>query len=342
VDCRIETVGHAGVITLDKPATLNALTHDMIRTIAGALDDFEADRGIFHVIIRSTSPKAFSAGGDIRAIIGQIKEQRFGEVEQFYRDEYSLNRRIKRFSKPYIALIDGIVMGGGVGVSFHGSHRVISERITFAMPEVGIGLFPDVGATYFLPRVPAFAGLHLALTGARIGLDDAIDLGLGTHHVKSSDHAALVEALCASPDTDTVIARFAAPAGGGPMLRQAADLTRIYATGTLQDILQRVRTDTCAIAEAARAVLTLRSPTSVAIAARQMRDGAGLSFEACMRLEFRVVSRVIRQPDFPEGVRAVIFDRDNTPRWTPATFEALDMAAIDQMFAPLATGELEF
>ncbi len=191
----VERRGHAGLITLDRPKTLNALDHGMITAIDAALSGFEADPAVRHVVIRSTSPKAFSAGGDIRTIVEDIRAGRFDEVERFYWDEYRLNSRIKHYPKPYVALVGGIMMGGGVGVSIHGSHRVASEGLVFAMPEVGIGLFPDVGGTWFLPRMPGRFGTYLALTGERIRAADALHVGVATHHVPAAAIDDLVAAL---------------------------------------------------------------------------------------------------------------------------------------------------
>ena len=338
----VEARGHAGVITLDRPKALNALTHDMIRAIDAALDRFEADPAIAHVVIRSASPKAFSAGGDIRALVDWIRAGDFATIDRFYRDEYRLNQRIKRCPKPYVALIDGIVMGGGVGVSFHGARRIASEKLVFAMPEVGIGFFPDVGATFFLPRLPARAGLHLALTGARVGLADAIDLGLATDHVPSAAHEALLLDLADSRETDAIIARHAIPAGTGPLLAGRATLERLYGHPTLAGALAAIADDSSDLAAEIRAILPARSPTSIAIAWRQMIEGLSLDFEGCMRLEYRIVTRLVRGPDFPEGVRALILDKDNLPRWSPARIEDVDLAVVDAHVAPLPGGDLEF
>lgn len=344
-DIHLEIIGRAGVITLDRPRQLNALTHGMIRVMAPQLRAWAADPAVSHVIIRQTGEKAFCAGGDVRMLVEDIKAQRFDEVDTFYRDEYRLNRLIKRFPKPFVALIDGIVMGGGVGISIHGSHRVATERFLFAMPEVGIGLFPDVGATYFLPRLPGKTGLFLALTGERIGMADGLWTGLATHYVPSADLAALFDALTVAIDVGATLRLFAKPAPASPLAKRAPALDTLLVGDTLDDLLERLHRAADAGDETARgllATLATRSPTSVAIAFEQMRRGPRLDFEGCMVLEYRIVTRVVRGHDFPEGVRAVIFDKDNKPMWRPATLADIDGDAIDAHFDPASGGDLTF
>jgi enoyl-CoA hydratase len=343
-DVLLERIGRAGVITLNRPKVLNALTHDMVRAIAVQLTAWAADPSVAHVVIRAVGERAFCAGGDIRRLAEQIGAGAFADIAEFYRDEYRLNRQIKRFPKPYVALVDGIVMGGGVGVSVHGSHRVGSEKLTFAMPEVGIGFFPDVGGTFFLPRLPGKVGLWLALTGEHLKIGDAAWAGIVTHHVLSADFDALFKALTVAIDVDATLRLFARPAGTPPLAKSHASLDRLLSADTLDDALARIESAAAegdAVANALGCVLATRSPTSVAIAFEQMRRGARLDFESCMRLEFRIVNHIVRGHDFPEGVRAVIIDKDNAPKWIPATFDELDPAAIAAHFEPSTAGELE-
>lgn len=261
---------------------------------------------------------------------------------RFYAEEYALNTCIKRFPKPYVALIDGIVMGGGVGVSVHGSHRVAGSNIVFAMPETGIGLFPDVGGTYFLPRLPGETGTYLALTGARIGQADALALGLATHAVDSRRFAQLEEVLCQRGALDATLANFSAPPPAGKLapLREAID--RCFAADSVEEIIARLVDDAeQPFGRDTARLLETKSPTSLKIALRQMRLGRGLSFEDCMRLEYRVVERVLRKTDFFEGVRALIVDKDNSPKWNPARLEDVGESDIDAYFAPLGENELD-
>jgi enoyl-CoA hydratase len=341
----IDRIGQAGVITLNRPKALNALTHNMILAIDAALIAWETDPGVTRVIIRQTSDRAFCAGGDIRAITGEIAAGRFADVERFYQHEYRLNRRIARYAKPYIALIDGIVMGGGVGVSFHGSHRVVSEKLLFAMPEVGIGLFPDVGATYLLPRLPGRTGVHLGLTGARIGAADAVWAGLATAYVQSTVFPALFEALVAGDDVSATINAHAGDAGPSALAADAAARDALYGALDLAALLARIEARAAAgdmLASGLRDTLAGRSPTSVAIAFEQMRRGAMLDIEGALTLEYRIVTRVIRGRDFPEGVRAVILDKDNTPIWRPNRMDDLDPVALAAHFTPPPGGDLTF
>lgn len=328
----------AGLITLNRPKALNALTLSMVREMHPQLAEWARDPDIAHVVVRAAGEKAFCAGGDIRQLHdwGRARDPRFLD---FYREEYRLNTFIKRYPKPYVALIDGIVMGGGVGVSVHGSHVVAGDKIMFAMPETGIGLFPDVGGTFFLPRLPGSVGTWLALTGARLKQADAAWCGLATHAVPSARFGELAEALCAGDDATDVLERFAEPPGEPatlPALMPVID--RCLSAATVIEVLERLDAQTGADAEwAANQAATIRSksPTSLAVAMRQMREGAMLDFEDCMRMEWRIVNRVVEGHEFFEGVRAVIIDKDNHPNWLPASLEELSEAEIDAYFAPL-------
>src|SRR6188474_822382 len=207
-----ERRGAAGVITLNRPKALNAVTHAMVRALRAELDRWANDPAITRVVIMAAGERAFSAGGDIRALYDLGKAGRIDDVLQFWRDEYPLNLVIKNYRKPYVSLIDGICMGGGVGVSVHGSHRIAGDRYLFAMPEVGIGFFPDVGATWFLPRLPGQIGAYCALTGDRLGAADAVAATIATHRVASAQFADLAEALCGAAPVDATVAAFAEPA----------------------------------------------------------------------------------------------------------------------------------
>jgi enoyl-CoA hydratase len=333
---RLGVVGH---ILLNRPRALNALTHGMVRAIHAALDDWAVDGSVRTVVIEGAGGKAFCAGGDIRVLHDHGKAGRHGEALAFWRDEYELNVRIRRYPKPYVALVDGIVMGGGVGVSLHGSHLVAGERFVFAMPEVGIGFFPDVGATYELPRLPSLAGRYIALTGARIGAVDAAALGLATAAVESSGFDGIRDALADGGEPSAVISA-AAPAAGPARLGEAerAVVARCFAADSVTGILAAL--DAAAVAGSAFAAETAatmrgKSPLSLAIALEQMKRGAGLSFEEAMRLEFRIVSQMMRNADFFEGVRAAVIDKDQSPRWAPGDMAAVKPAMVETFFLPL-------
>src|SRR6188768_2813770 len=223
-----ERRGAAGVITLNRPKALNAVTHGMVLALRTQLDRWADDAAITRVVITAAGDRAFSAGGDIRALYDLGKAGRHDEALQFWRDEYPLNLAIKNYRKPYVALIDGIAMGGGVGVSVHGSHRIAGDRFSFAMPEVGIGFFPDVGATWFLPRMPGELGAYCALTGERFNAADAIGGGVATHRVPTARFPALLEGLYGTTSVDAVLSAFSEPAGEGPVMARRAVIDRLF------------------------------------------------------------------------------------------------------------------
>src|ERR1043166_9711931 len=229
--------GAAGIVTLNRPKALNAVTHEMVRALHHQLDAWANDDAVTRVVVTAAGERAFSAGGDIRALYDLGRAGRQEEALGFFREEYTLNTTIKRYRKPYIALIDGIVMGGGFGVSVHGSHRVAGDRFAFAMPEVGIGFFPDVGGTWVLPRMPHQTGTWVALTGDRLKTADAVATGIATHHVRSDRFADLTDALCGNVSVDATLAAFAEPAGEGPIGAKREAIGRLFAGNSVEDIL---------------------------------------------------------------------------------------------------------
>lgn len=333
-----EKRGRAGIITLNRPKALNALNSNMVSLMHPQMVNWADDDSVELVIIRATGEKAFCAGGDIRQLHdwGKAKDP---AMRIFYREEYILNTYIKQYPKPFVALVDGIVMGGGVGVSAHGSHRVAGERLMFAMPETGIGFFPDVGGTYFLPRMPGKVGTWLALTASRLGQADALWTGFATHAVASDAIESALEALCADGNPDETLKRFAITPDTGPVPALQGVIDRCFAGNTVETILAALDAETGEHAEwAQKQAKTLRSksPTSLKIALRQMQEGSKADFEECMRIEYRVVTRIANGVDFYEGVRAVIIDKDQMPKWQPAKLEAVSDADVDAYFAPLA------
>jgi enoyl-CoA hydratase len=336
-----EREGAAGLVTLNRPKALNAVTHNMVRLLSAQLAAWAIDDAVTRVIVRAAGEKAFSAGGDLRALYDAALAGRQKDSLDFWRDEYALNTAIKNYRKPYIALIDGIVMGGGVGVSVHGSHRVAGDKFTFAMPEVGIGFFPDVGATWFLPRMPGELGAWCALTGDRLKASDAVSSCIATHRVVSSRFAELTDALCGNVSVDATLAAFSEPKGEGAVPRAAID--NLFAGDSVEAVLDRLDCAEGADAEFAKKTATnirTKSPLSLRIALAQVRRGKHWSFDECMRMEFRIVSRIVYGHDFYEGVRAVIVDKDNAPHWKPAALADVDGAQVERHFAPLPAGEL--
>jgi enoyl-CoA hydratase len=339
----VEKRGCGGFLVLNRPKALNALNLNMVRLISEALDEWERDEAVTRVVITGAGGRAFCAGGDIRLLYEQGKAGDHAAQLSFWREEYQLNRRIKRYSKPYVALADGIVMGGGVGLSAHGARLVAGESFAFAMPEVGIGFFPDVGASYFLPRLPHHAGFYLALTGARIGAGDALALGLAHAVVAAARIGALATALESPEPIDTIIAQFALPTPAAPLLEHAALIEACFDRPSLREViaaLEAAANGGSSFAKTALDAMLTKSATSEAIALRQAQTGGALSFEQVMAMEFRIVSRICRGHDFYEGVRAVIVDKDNKPKWRPATPEGVSSADVDAYFAPLDENEL--
>ena len=342
-DIIVDRRGSAGLLTLNRPAALNAVNLAMVRALRDALEGWRHDPGVTRVVVTAAGGRAFSAGGDLRAIWEAGRDGRHEESLGFWREEYALNAVIRDYPKPYVALIDGIVMGGGVGVSVHGSHRVAGDRFDFAMPEVGIGFFPDVGATWFLPRLAGAAGTFCALTGARLKADDALATGIATHRVGSARLAELAEALCRTDPVDAVLAAFAAPAGGGgTVTAHRGAIDRIFARDSVEDVLAGLDAAAAGTGEdaewaaATAATVRAKAPFSLKIALAQMRFGRAAPFADCMRAEFRIVSRVVHGHDFYEGIRAVIIDKDNRPRWRPADLAEVTDDAVAAHFGAIA------
>jgi enoyl-CoA hydratase len=336
-----EQRGAAGIITLYRPRALNAITHGMVRALTVKLVEWAKDQTVTRIVIWAGPDRNFSAGGDIRALYQLGREGRLYQALQFWRDEYMLNTLIKRYPKPYIALIDGIVMGGGVGLSIHGAYRVGGDRFQFAMPEVSIGFFPDVGATWFLPRLPGEIGTYLALSGERIKHGDAMPAGILTHYVPSSRFSALVDDLTEEAPVDVRLNAFAERLGPGPLAPYRSTIERLFSGNRVESVLEALNEEAISgshaagWAGAAAAVIRGKSPTSLKIAMAQLRRGRNWSFTDCMKTEFRIVSRIVGDHDFYEGVRAAIIDKDNTPAWDPATLAEVSDADVERHFAPL-------
>lgn len=341
-DVLFELRGHAGVITLNRPKALNALNHDMVIAMARQLSVWEIDDRVRHVVIKGAGEKAFCAGGDIRNLYDARQEGVTEGVSDFFMDEYRLNARIKAYPKPYVALIDGIVMGGGVGVSVHGSHRVGTGNMMFSMPEVGIGFFPDVGGTFFLPRMPKSTGIYCALSAGRLKQADALATGVLTHAIDGERLAELEAALATETDVDALLARFSINPGASDLLARADHVDRIFGAGSVAEILARLDGEADEWSAKVAGIIRSKSPTSVLIAFEQMRRGAELDFNGCMHLEFRIVNEILRQHDFYEGVRAVIVDKDQAPKWSPSSLEEVDSAALAAYFEEPVCGDLTF
>ncbi len=337
-DILLSREGVLGHITLNRPKALNALTHEMCASILGQLREWARDPEVNTVLIDAVPGRAFCAGGDLRAIYESGRKHN-GTAPAFFATEYRLNAAVKHFPKPYVALINGIAMGGGVGVSVHGSHRVASENALFAMPETGIGLFPDVGGSYFLPRLPGELGMYLALTGARIGPADMVYAGIATHFIPAAKFAGIAPRLAQGEPVNRVLESIKEHPGRAPLADQRALIDRVFSTSSVAGVIKGLNDDGAWGHETA-SLLAERSPTSLKLTFRQMREGKSLDFDSCMRMEYRLTNRALEGHDFYEGVRVTLFDKGNRPHWQPGALDAVSDDAIARYFAPLGAKEL--
>jgi enoyl-CoA hydratase len=336
-------------ITLNRPAALHALNTPMCAAMIDALVAWRDDASV-HAILLDHAPgtRGFCAGGDIR----MIAESGAGdgiEAREFFFTEYRLNHLLFHYPKPIVALIDGVTMGGGVGISMPARFRIATENTTYAMPETGIGLFPDVGGGWYLPRKPGEIGMWLALTGARLKAADCLIAGIATHYMPTEILAAARAQIAGAAQTHDATRALesgleALSEGAGRPKELTPEnierINRIFAGENVEAIFAALEADASDWAEAQLATLRTKSPQALKVSFRQMREGSAMqSFEDEMRSEYRIASRVSALHDFQEGVRALIVDKDNKPSWNPATLAAVTDAALDQIFAPLPAGE---
>ncbi|NOG71576.1 3-hydroxyisobutyryl-CoA hydrolase [Roseicella sp. DB1501] len=324
--------GAAGTLLMNRPKTLNALDLAMIRGFQSAIDAWKDDAAVRLVVLEGAGGKAFCAGGDVRRIRQLAIEGDTAAIESFFAEEYAVNRGIATFGKPWVSLIDGVCMGGGIGVSAHGRPIVVTESALLAMPETAIALFPDVGSSYILPRLPGAVGTWLALTGARLRGADAVHAGLATHYVPKAKLPTLREALLAGDAA--VVERFAEapPAASFAPHRDAID--RCFGRDSVPEILAALEAEGTDWAREQVAILRRMSPTSLCVSLDLIRRGADATLDECLEMELALTRSVVnRHPDFREGVRSVLVDKDGKPSWSPATVEAVDPAAIKALFA---------
>jgi enoyl-CoA hydratase len=330
-----EVKGTLGLITLNRPKALNALTLSMVREIYPQLKKWENDSSVKNILIKAEGEKAFCAGGDIRALHdwGKNNDE---EAVGFYREEYILNQYIKRYPKPYISLVNGIVMGGGVGLSVHGSYRIAGENYSFAMPETGIGLFPDVGGSFFLPRLSFEAGTYLALTGNRIKAADAIFLGTATNFIKSENFSDLINDLSKEEnDPKEIIDKYSVEPGESEFKEISQFCNKIFKADTVEKIIENLTEENSDLSKKILSIIDQKSPTSLKVALKSLRLGKSISFEECMQMEFRMVNKVMNDHDFYEGVRALIIDKDNNPSWKPGNISEVEENFVDKFFSSL-------
>jgi len=329
-----------GRITLNRPKALHALNRAMCEAMTAALLDWREDAAVKSVLIDHAGERGFCAGGDIR-MIAESGAGDGSEARAFFLTEYRLNHLLFDYPKPVSAIVDGIVMGGGVGISEPAEVRIATERTTYAMPETGIGLFPDVGGGWFLPRLPGQTGVWLALTGARLKAADTVFLGIHSHFLPSDTLEAFRSILKVDPAHPADIADgLEEDPGEAPVAAHVEAIDRLFAHDTVEAIFAALKADGSDWALAQLAVLGTKSPQSMKVTLRQLRTGATLSsFAEAMAMEYRLGGRVVRTHDFQEGVRAVVVDKDNQPRWSPADLDGVTDAALDALFAPLPSGD---
>lgn len=334
--------GVLGRILLNRPQALNALSPRQFTDLAERLGEWAADPTIAVVVIEGAGERAFSAGGDIRVVWDAHLRGDHRANVAIFRDEYRLDRLIHHYPKPYVSVLDGIVMGGGAGVSVNGRTRIATERTLFAMPETAIGFFPDVGATHFLSRLPGRLGLYLGLTGARLGPEDCLWAGIATHYVPSAEIPAMIAELARGGEVDKVLTRFHRHPGESGLARIQDGIERCFGQATLVEIVEALAGEQSDWAQQASASLARHSPTALHVAFVQLTEGKGLGFDESIRREFRLACRFLLHPDFPEGIRAMVVDKDKAPRWLPAGLGQVDPDHVRSMFAPLGKDELEF
>ena len=334
----VRTEGRAGRITLNRPKALNALTYDQAIAIEKTIDAWADDPAIQVVIIDGTGERAMCAGGDVLTLYAH-RDDGGAYAAQFWRDEYRLNAKIGRYPKPFVAVMDGIVMGGGIGLSGHASHRIVTERSMLAMPETGIGLVPDVGGMWLLAHAPGHLGEYLGLLGERMGAADAIYAGFADTFVDIADLDALVAGLC-DPQGDPVgvlVATYAAAPAPGVHAGRQAEIDAVFSLDTVEAIARRLEEQETDWARDALKVLSQRSPLALKLTLAAVRQARGFrSLEEALNLEFRLTSRLFVHGEFPEGIRALLVDKDKSPKWNPSTLESVSDDMVAQFLGPLS------
>lgn len=324
--------GSIGLITLNRQSVLNALNHAMINVLDEQLCRWQSQPTIKAVVIRASEGRAFCAGGDIRYVY-EHKQAEDAALADYFIDEYNLNHRIYHFTKPYIALQDGITMGGGAGISLHGSHRVGTERLTFAMPETGIGFYPDVGTTHFLANMPHKIGYYLGLTGARISAADSLATGIIQQLVKRESFLNIIFALLEAPLPDNesvtkIIKKFALKAPHSELMAHAEEIARCFSKKTIEEILQTLETSASEWSRRVARTLKSKSPTSLKVTLHALQTAEQLSFSECIAMEKNVTLNFVKNADFFEGIRATIIDKDRKPNWSPPTLDEVTLEKV--------------
>ncbi|MQY31819.1 enoyl-CoA hydratase/isomerase family protein [Nocardia aurantia] len=333
-----------GLVTLNRPKAINALNHPMTQAILAALREWARDDEVRAVVVTGAGERGLCAGGDIVGIYHDAKDGAGGADSpsgRFWRDEYILNAYIARYPKPYVVVMDGIVMGGGVGLSGHGSHRIVTERSKIGMPETGIGFVPDVGGTYLLAHTPGEIGTHVALTTSPMTAGDAIAAGFADYFVPTEDIPALLSALRTS-EPDVAIAKFARPAPVSALAGQRDWIDTCYSADTVEEIVARLQAHPAPSAQRAAGDILSKSPVALKVTLRSLRRARGsANLERVLDAEYRVSVAALRSHDLVEGIRAQVIDKDREPRWRPAALAEVTAAQVDSYFTALGDGELK-
>lgn len=337
----VERRGRLGLITLNRPRTINALTHGMVRIVSGALEQWRDDPDVRTVAIVGAGERGLCAGGDVVSLYRDVTQGDGLGAAAFWRDEYALNAAIAAYPKPYVAIQDGIVLGGGIGVSAHGSHRVVTERSRLGFPEVTIGFVPDVGATWLLARAPGELGTRLALTAESVGAADAILVGFADSYVRSDRIPTLLAAL-ELEDAATAIALLEEEPPAGILADERAWTDRAFAADTVAKVIDSVRSSGAATASAVADTIDAKSPIALAVTLQSLRRARTLpSLQAALRQEYRVSRHASATHDFAEGIRAQLVDKDRDPHWMPSAHAEGTDAAVAAYFAAPLDGDLD-
>ena len=329
------------ILTLNRPANLNAINMAMFHEIWQLLTDWADDPSVNCVVVRGAGSKSFCAGGDVLAVVENRGDKAF--MHEVYRCEYVVDQLIHRYPKPFIPLMDGIVMGGGAGISVHAQERrVVTERTIFAMPETALGLFPDVGASHFLSRAPNAIGMYMGLTGTRLNAADTIFSGIADHCVPSNSLENLIDALHSGEDPDRAIKRFEVDPGPANLKVEAPAIERCFGVESLHDVIAQLEEEDSDWSRNTIDLIRSMCPFSQALTFKNIQYATGRSLEECLITDFRLALRLMDRDDYFEGARAILIDKDRRPYWNPKTIEAVDLKQIDDCFAPLDNEDLAF
>ena len=329
-----EVADGVAVLTLNRPRALNAINLEMLHAMWDHVTTWRDDSAVSAVVVRGAGDRAFSAGGDVLAVVANRGDDVF--MHEVYRAEYVYDGMIHHYPKPYIPFMDGIVMGGGAGVSVHApGRRIVTEKTMFAMPETALGLFPDMGASHFLASAPGSLGMYLSLTGVRIGAADVMHAGFADHHMPSGALDDLIAALRSGEDADAAIARLRTDPGPSSLADKGDAIERCFAADSLEGVIAALEAEGGEWAAKSLDLVRAMCPFSQAVTFKDVRLGAGRSIEECLSTAFRIALRFMDRDDYFEGARSILIDKDNSPRWNPDAIEKVDAAEVEACFAPL-------